>query len=88
VGDGNQKLEVYTGSCANLGPLVFDEDPGSSGFQQQGDGSYKFNFLAKSEQNGEDLPAERGGSPYCAIVTLIVDGQDAQSQVGDLKLKP
>jgi len=89
VGDGNQKLEVYSRSCAEQpGTLVYDEDPGSSGFQQQGDGSYKFNFLAKSEQNGEDLPAARGGTPYCAIVTVSIDGAEIQSQVGDLKLKP
>ncbi|WP_405241923.1 HYR domain-containing protein [Lentisalinibacter salinarum] len=89
VGNTNQKLEVYSLSCADQpGELVFDEDPGSSGFSQQGDGTYKFNFLAKSEQNGEDLPAARGGSPYCAIVTLTIDGTEIQSQVGDLKLKP
>ena len=89
VGDGNQKLEVYSRSCADQpGELVFDEDPGSSGFSQQGDGSYKFNFLAKSEQNGADLPAEPGGTMYCAIVTLTIDGETIQSQDGDVKLKP
>ncbi|MGI9329010.1 MAG: HYR domain-containing protein, partial [Pseudomonadales bacterium] len=84
VGTGNQEIRFMTGNCP--GGNVIAADPGSSGFQQQADFSWQYNWQAV-DANGDDLPASNqgGGTPYCIKVILLTTNQE---QFGEVKLKP
>lgn len=66
----SQSLTITTeaGACPATG--LNAEDPGSSGIRLQSDGSYVYNLQAINPSTGENLPAEKGGSPYCFTVSL------------------
>jgi hypothetical protein len=84
VGAGNQVMRVTNGTCPGSG---LAQAPGSSGFQLRPDNSWQWNFQAV-DQNGNDLPATRSGTPYCLTVTLttpLVPGGQSQSGVVVLK---
>jgi len=70
VSVASQSLTITTesGACPATGKNA--EDPGSSGIREQSDGSYVYNLQAIDPSTGENLPAARGGSPYCFTVSL------------------
>ena len=86
VSAANQSFEVRDGTCSTRGRLIYREDPGGSGLRVQEDNTNQFNFQAVDEL-GEDLPASRSGTPYCAIAQRLENGTVVQEQDGDFKLR-
>ncbi len=82
TGPASQRIQISP--CADPGNPVVNEDPGSSGIRQKNDFTWQFNWQAVGP-DGQDLPAERGGTFYCAMVEDVTTGQ---RQYGELKLKP
>jgi len=67
VSVGSQSLSIEPGTCPGSGNDA--QDPGSSGIREQDDGSYQYNLQAV-DPSGQNLPAEKKGSPYCFTVSL------------------
>jgi hypothetical protein len=82
--EGTQVMEVANGACPGTSAA---KTPGNSGFQELADFSWQWNFQAVDD-NGDELPAERTGTPYCLTVTLTNSLVPAgQSQSGTIILK-
>jgi hypothetical protein len=82
--DGIQVMQVKVGACPGT---VDAKTPGNSGFQELPDFSWQWNFQAVDE-NGDDLPAETTGTPYCLTATLTNSlVPEGQSQSGTIILK-
>jgi hypothetical protein len=79
--DGSQAMRVSNGECPGADDA---KTPGNSGFQELDDFSWQWNFQAVDD-DGNELPATKQGTPYCLTVTLtnslVPDGQSQESTI-------